>query len=194
MKRRTLIAGLGSLTASGVFAVGSGAFTSVSAARTVTVDVADDDRALLALDQRGTGERSDTDGLTDSLEFQIPGSDGDEYPAAEETDPAGVGTDSVYRFADDAASDQRGLFAVTNRGTQPVEVYSTQETTEGVPSVVMYDVETGDRLTETSPSTPLSVGGEPLLCGLEVDTHDVPAQPEAYDVTLTITAVATDSD
>lgn len=194
MKRRNFIATLGAAVASGSAVLGTGAFTSVSAARSVTVDVADDDRALLALDQRGTGERSDTDGLSDSLEFQIPGSDEDDYPAAEETDPAGVGTDSIYRFADDAADDQRGLFGVTNRGTQPVEVYSTQQTTEGVPSVVMYDIETGNRLTESSPSAPLAVGGEPLLCGLEIDTHGVPVKADEYEISLTITAVATNSD
>jgi len=181
------------LAGAGGLALGSGAFTSVSAARTVTVDVADDDQAFLALDQRGSGERSDTDGLSDALEFQFPGDDEADYPSGGATDPSGVGTDSVYRFGDDAASDQSGLFGVTNQGTQPVEVFSTQQTTDGVPSVTMYDTEDGSLLDEDSHSSPLGVG-DSLSCGLEIDTHGVPVSTDEYEVTLTITAVAVDGD
>ncbi|CQH61771.1 uncharacterized protein HHUB_3541 [Halobacterium hubeiense] len=191
MKRRTLIAGLGTLTVSSIFAVGSGAFTSVSAERTVTVDVADDNRALLKLEEVGSGRRSFKDGST--VAFDIPSPEEDDYGG---TDPEGVGTDSVYRFGGDAAHDRTGLFTVANQGTQSVEVYATQQSTEGVPTVVMYDAETGDRLTKSSPSDPLAVGGDPLPCGLEIDTHGVPVKEDdpEYEVTLTITAVATDAD
>jgi len=193
MKRRRFITGLGALAGAGGLALGSGAFTSVSAARTVTVDVADDDQAFLALDQRGSGKRSVTDGSSDALSFQFPGYDEADYPDGRETDPSGVGTDSVYRFGDDAASDQSGLFGVTNQGTQPVEVFSTQQTTDGVPSVTMYDTEDGSLLDEDSHSSPLGVG-DSLSCGLEIDTHGVPVRADEYDVTLTITAVAVDGD
>ncbi|WP_157501862.1 hypothetical protein [Halobacterium sp. CBA1126] len=189
MRRRTLIAGLGSLTVSSAFTMGLGAFTSVSATRTVNVDVADDNGAFLRLSEIGEGRRSYKDG--DTVAFDIPAPDEEDYGG---TDPEGVGTDSVYRFSGDAAHDEPGLFSVTNQGTQPVEVYATQQTTEGVPSVAIYDVETGDRLTETSPSTPLAVGGGPLLCGLEIDTHGVPVKADEYEISLTITAVATNSD
>lgn len=189
MKRRTLIAGLGGLAASGALAVGSGAFTSVSAARTVTVDVADDNRAFLRFTEIGEGRRSFEDGST--VAFDIPGPDEADYGG---TDPEGLGTDSVYRFSGDAAHEKPGLFGLTNQGTQPVEVYATQQATEGVPSVAMYDVETGDRLTESSPSAPLAVGGESLLCGLEIDTNGVPIKEDEYEISLTITAVATNAD
>lgn len=192
MKRRTLIAGLGSLTASSALAVGSGAFTSVSAERSVSVSVADDGYAFLRLNERGSGERSETDGGT--LEFSIPGDDEGEYPSGDPTDPEGLGTDSVYRFGADAAQDEAGLFAVRNQGTQPVEVYSTQDSTDGVPSVTMFDMDSGDLLTESSPSAPLGVGAGPLVCGLEIDTHGVPIQDDAYDIGLTINAVATDGN
>lgn len=191
MKRRTLIAGLGSLTASGVFAVGSGAFTSVSAQRTVTVETAADFSALLNLTQRGTGERSEFDGTPSQLEFNLPGDDEGGYPTGNPTDPAGLGTDSVYRFGRDAKGDVAGLFSIENQGTQPVHVYSTQTQTGGVPEVTMYNVENGGLLTESSPSNSLSVG-DGVLCGLEVDTHGVPVQESEYDVTLTINAVAAD--
>lgn len=189
MKRRTLLASLGGVTVSGIFAVGTGAFTSVSAQRNVSVSVADDDEAFLKLTQRGSGERSETDGVPEKIELQLPGDDEGDYPAGNPTDPEGLGTDSVYRFAEDAAHDEAGLFGVQNQGTQPVEVYSTQSVTGGIPSVTIFDVETGDRLTESDPSSELDTG-EKLLCGLEVDTHGVAANNNGYDVSLTINAVA----
>lgn len=191
MKRRTMIAGLGSLTASSMLAVGTGAFTSVSATRTVSVSIADDDDALLALTERGSGGRSEMDGSSSQLEFRLPGDDEDNYPTENPTDPEGLGTDSVYRFGRDAAGSKSGLFGIENRGTQPIQIYSTQSETSAVPKVTMYNVETGDRLTEGNPSFPLSTGKQ-LLCGLEIDTHGVPVKETEYDVTLTINAVAAD--
>lgn len=187
MKRRTLIAGLGSLTASSVLAVGTGAFTSVSATRTVSVSTAPDYEARLALTEQGVGGRSTIDGS--ELEFTLPGDNGDQYPTGNPTDPGGLGTDSVYRFGQDAAGGTPGLFGVENLGTQPVQIYSTQSETSGVPEVTIYNVSTGHNLTEDSPSSPLSTGNQ-LLCGLEIDTHGVSVQKAEYDVTLTINAVA----
>jgi len=191
MNRRTLIAGFGSLTASSMLAMGTGAFTSVSANRTVSVQTASDYDAFLTLTQRGVGERSEMDGTPSQLEFELPGDDEDEHPSGNPTDPQGLGTDSVYRFGRDAKGEASGLFSVENQGTQPVQIYSTQSETSGVPEVTMYDVETGNRLTAGSPSSPLPTGNR-LLCGLEVDTHGVPVREAEYDVTLTINAVATD--
>jgi len=192
MKKRRLLTILGTLAGGGSLALGTGAFTTVSADRTVSIAVADDAYAFLRLNERGSGERSEIDGGT--LKFNIPGDDEDQYPSGNPTDPDGLGTDSVYRFGEDAAHDQSGLFAVRNQGTQPVEVYSTQDSTAGVPTVTMFDVDSGDLLTENSPSAPLGVGAGPLVCGLEIDTHGVPIQDEAYDIELTINAVATDGD
>ncbi|WP_239685502.1 hypothetical protein [Halolamina pelagica] len=183
------MAGLGSLTAGSVLAVGSGAFTSVSARRTVSVQTAADYESLLGLTQIGAGERSELDGTPSQLEFTLPGDDEDEYPSQDPTNPQGLGTDSVYRFGQDAGAETSGLFAVENLGTQPVQVYSTQSDTSGVPEVTMYNVETGNLLTKNSPSATLPTANR-LLCGLEVDTHGVPVRETEYDVTLTITAVA----
>ncbi|WP_267640721.1 hypothetical protein [Haloarchaeobius amylolyticus] len=176
---------------SGAFAIGTEAFTNVSTNRNINIQTTDDYVAVFTLTQQGTGRRSLLDGNPSELQFDIPSPDEGNYPAGNPTDPEGLGIDSVYRFGEDAAHDEPGLFGVKNQGTQPVEVYSTQETTAGVPSVTMYDVETGNLLTESSPSGPLAVG-EQLICGLEIDTHGVPVQEEEYDVTLTINAVATD--
>jgi hypothetical protein len=192
MKRRRFISALGGLAGVGSVIVGSGAFNFANVERSVSIDVADDAYAFLRLNERGSGERSEIDG--GKLKFNIPGDDEAAYPTGNPTDPDGLGTDSVYRFGADASHDESGLFGVRNQGTQPVEVYSTQETTEGVPSVTMYDVETGDLLTESSPSSELGVGAGPLVCGLEIDTHGVPIRDEAYDVDLTINAVVPGDD
>lgn len=192
MKRRSFLAGVGTLAGVGSFAFGTSAFSFANVERSVSINVADDAYAFLRLNDRGTGERSEIDGGT--LKFNIPGEEGAGYPSGNPTDPEGLGRDSVYRFGEDAAHDEDGLFAVRNQGTQPVEVYSTQETTEGVPSVTMYNADNGELLTESSPSSPLGVGSGPLVCGLEIDTHGVPIQDEAYDVDLIINAVAAGDD
>jgi len=77
---------------------------------------------------------------------------------------------------------------VKNQGTQSVKIYSTQEDTDGVPTVTMFDAKTGKLLTESSPSNPIEVGDE-LRAGLEIDTQDVDIS--SYNVHLTINAVAT---
>lgn len=188
MKRRQVLGALSALT-SGVV-VGTGAFTSVSAERTVSVRVADDDEALLKLTQRGDGRRSYSDGGPETVGFDIPGPSESAYGG---TDPEGVGTDSVYRFSGDGGHDEPGLFGAVNQGTQPVEIYSTQQTTDGIPEVALYDIETGSVLTEASPSQPIDVGNQ-LLCGLEVDTSGVDIQQTPYNVTLSINALGIDSD
>lgn len=184
MKRRSFIRTFaGSVAASGLV-VGSGAFNFANVERTVSISVVDDDEAFLKLTQRGTGRRSYADGATEMVGFDIPGPSESDYGG---TDPDGLGTNSVYRFDSDAASDELGLFGVMNQGTNPVEVYSSQASTNGVPSITIFDVESGETLTENSPSEPLGVGEE-LICGLEIDTHDTPVRDDDYDVTLSINA------
>jgi hypothetical protein len=187
MKRRRFLTALGGVTGAGSLIVGSGAFNFVNVERTVSITVADDRQAFLKLTQRGSGERSEVDGHPDTLEFSFPGDDDGDYPNGNPTNPDGLGTDSVYRFAADAAHDESGLFGITNQGTDPVEVYSTQSTTSGVPSVTIFDVNSGDLLTDSAPSDPLVVG-ETLVCGLEIDTHDIDVQADNYDVSLSIHA------
>lgn len=179
---------LGGLAGSSSLAFGTSAFTSVSAERSVSVSVADDDKAFLQLTERGAGRRSYEDGGT--VGFDIPSPDEGDYGG---TNPEGLGTDSVYRFGSDAAHNESGLLAVQNQGTQPIQIYSTQETTDGIPSITLYNVDTQNLLTENSPSEKVSVGGQ-LVCGLEIDTSDVPIKESDYDVQLTINAVGIGSD
>ncbi|AFZ73149.1 hypothetical protein [Natronobacterium gregoryi] len=185
MRRRTFIGGLGAITAGGSVVFGSGAFTSVEARRSITVETEDDHSAFLVLDEIDEGERADIDG--GQLKFQFPGQSEHEYPDGDETDPEGLGSDSIYRFSSDVGADGPGLFEVKNQGTQSVEIYSTQAETNGVPSVEMYDVETGELLTADDPSASIGVG-ESLPAGLQIETHDI--DTDSYNVVLTIHAAA----
>jgi hypothetical protein len=171
MNRRTVLAGLGSLTAGGL-AVGSGAFTSVNAERSVSVATSRDSDAYLELVPIGRGFRSATDGP--ELEFNIPGLGETGDDGYNEQDPEGVGVDSVYRFGRDGQADEPGLFEIRNQGTQPVRVWTTQPQLEnGEPKVDIYNVENGEVLTEDDRSRLVEVGGEPILGGLRIDTHGV---------------------
>ena len=72
-----------------------------------------------------------------------------------------------------------------------MEVFSTQQDSSGEPSVALYDVDTGELLTEDNPSEALSVGNG-ILCGLEIDTHGITIADELkeFSITLTINAAA----
>ncbi|MFB6179014.1 MAG: hypothetical protein ABEI77_04740 [Halorientalis sp.] len=183
MKRRGYIAGFGTVVASGGFVLSSGAFTSVSADRTITVNVADDTDALLKIDSVGDGGRSTT--KNGQLKLNIPGTDEDKYGG---TDPDGIGTDSVYWFGADAGGSLGdGLFKITNQGTQDVNVYGTDGSEDDEPSVAMFDADSETVFTESNPYESLGIG-KTLYCGIRLDTHG--ADVAHYDVPMMINAVA----
>jgi hypothetical protein len=113
MQRRKFIAGLGSLAAAGAAGIGTGAFTNVSATRTVNVSTTGDTGAYLQMDP-SVGANSTYSGWD---------SDGDEVV---------VNLDSVNK---DAKSNFYELFQVTNQGTQDVVVYVNPEPGNGVTPV-----------------------------------------------------------
>ncbi|UWG51841.1 DUF1102 family protein [Halalkaliarchaeum sp. AArc-CO] len=108
MKRRNILAALGTLSAGGAFTVGSGAFSSVSAERGITVNVADDTDAFLRL-APCTGSPNgkyvdNTDGL---LTIDLS--------AGNENDPpggSGVNPEALSVF--------HNVFEIGNQGTQDV--------------------------------------------------------------------------
>lgn len=113
MKRRNFIVGLGALSAGGAAAVGSGAFTSAVAKRDVSVEVADDSEAYLALESND--------------EYAIENSDGTlELDFSQEVSGEGshVGERSAYVFGKGNAweNPENGLFTVKNQGTKDVEI------------------------------------------------------------------------
>lgn len=170
MNRRRFLASVGGLTAAGSAALGTGAFTSVEAERSVSVSVADDDRAFLRLEplvnngiDGDSTRRSFSDGQT--VGFEIPGNGGGENPNAE-----GVGLDSVYEFHD--------LLKVSNQGTQPVQLRSTYNRGNFADLALVND---NGVLKDDPPE--LSVGGN-IDVGLLIDTHG--SEIGGFDETLTI--------
>ena len=187
MKRRTLLAGVGSLTAASSLVFGSGAFTSVSADRSVNVEVADDNQSLLAVHERGDsqyveGGRSSKGG--DTVSFSFPG------VGRQINDPdLGLGVDSVYEFTQDSGEAdsqdvEEGLARIQNQGTQPVEVYTVHESDTGL-GIELFDVADPDWTALRDDPVELSVGGE-VIVGVRIRTHG--AGTGDFDETLTIVA------
>ena len=173
MNRRRFLTTLGVSAGATSLALGSGAYTTVSAQRTVSVDVADDFRAFLRLEpltKRGMDDdptgRSGTPGR--SVAFDIPGIRDGENTAA-----SGIAPDSVYEF--------RGLLEVINQGTQPVTLWS--EYNGELADVTLVDSD-GDVLRSDPPT--LDVGGDGLDVGLQIDTRGT--ETREYDETITIIA------
>ncbi|WP_336136871.1 hypothetical protein [Natronomonas amylolytica] len=172
MKRRRFLAGAGALAGASGLTIGSGAFTSVSAERSVSIAVTDDYGAFLRLkpltdagiDSDPTG-RSSTPG--DKVRFDIPGVYGGENQEAE-----GVAPDSVYEFHD--------LLRIKNQGTQEVTVQS--EYHGGALEELALVTDEG-RLSEDPPSLQV---GDSIDVGLYIDTHG--SDTGDYDETLTIVA------
>ncbi|OLZ39552.1 hypothetical protein A6E15_00490 [Natrinema saccharevitans] len=102
MKRRNVVLGLGTIVAGGGAALGTGAFSSVEAERTVTVETAGDANAFLALTPAsGASEYVDDSG--DTIEIDITGN-------SEGAD--GINQNALTSFDE--------LVTVTNQGTNDV--------------------------------------------------------------------------
>lgn len=105
MNRRTLLATVGAAAGSAALGVGTGAFTSVSADRAATVQVADDATGYVGLSPStgSNGQFATQQGGELLLQFDDSGNGG-----------LGVGQSSNYQFND--------VFTVENQGTQDVFV------------------------------------------------------------------------
>lgn len=108
MNRRTFLIGAGSVAAGSAAAMGTGAFTSVSAKRTVNVDTAADNDAFLKLDPSGsTNNAYASNAGNGTVQLNLNGSaDGS---------GSGLNDDALTRIFD--------IFTIKNHGTQPVVVY-----------------------------------------------------------------------
>lgn len=173
--RRKLLGGVAGIISSS-FALGTGAFSRVSAQRAVHVDIADDDRAFLRLeplvDEGIDGEatrRSFSNGQ--SVGFEISGNGN-----GENSDAEGVGLDSVYEFHE--------LLEISNQGTQSVQLHSTY----GGSDLADLALVSEDGVLRDDPPT-LAVGGS-VDVGLYLDTHG--SEIGEFDETLTIVAEATE--
>jgi hypothetical protein len=119
--RRKFIAGLGALATGSAAAMGTGAFTSVSAGRSLNVEVSEDSSALLAIEP---GDGPNGDYVTQS---------GDTVSIDIATDTDGDGNQDGLGLNEDATTIIKDLFRVTNQGTQDVGVWVS-----GVPEGIVF--------------------------------------------------------
>lgn len=108
MNRRKFLATLGVATTGTSAAAGTGAFTSVSANRSVSVQVASDSNALLGLVPGNTGLVTESDG---TLQINL---DGTGTPAE------GVNFDAVTQIGSHENPEEDHAFKIVNQGTQSV--------------------------------------------------------------------------
>jgi hypothetical protein len=109
MQRRNLLIGMGSLAAGGAATIGTGAFSTVTANRTVNVSVADDNDALLAFDASG----NDNSAYATKSGAQI----------SIDLDSSNSTTEGGEGINQDATTEIFDIFDVENQGTQNAIVY-----------------------------------------------------------------------
>ena len=169
MKRRNLIAAIGTIGAAGT-AIGTGAFTSVEAERSATINIAEEDTGLLAL------ERSDdepggfviTDGNNrNRIRFDFNNVSGVVDEAK------GVGSDSIYRFD--------RLFDVRNQGTQTVYFESNFNDIGGLDDIALYVEERDDLHLDGDTAVVKLESGDSAALGFEIDSSDDNVDPNGSD-------------
>ena len=94
MERRKFIAGLGSLTAAGAAGIGTGAFTTASAERTMNVNVASDSSGFVEITAQNSTYASGTD--DGQLEINFNGDNLGIFPG----DAEGLNPGSTFNFDD----------------------------------------------------------------------------------------------
>jgi hypothetical protein len=165
---------MGGLAGAGGLA-GTGAFTSVAADRDLTVTVADDADALLAMEP--------SDGPNGAYASQSDGTIRFQFGDDSATDGSGVGLDSVYEFDN--------VFTVTNQGTQPVYVW-VEFDFDGTP----FDSEMVWLYPDSDPSIRLNDGpnsvvelpvGATVAMGVHVETPESGSLTE-YTLPATVSA------
>lgn len=114
MKRRTLLVGLGAVSAG--LSVGTGAFTSVTAERDVEISVVEDDDAFVSVDTTDGPNAEYADIDSDSGEFGLD---------VTNTEAGGNG------LTPEAVTDAADVFEVRNQGTQEVGLTVTPTTNLG---------------------------------------------------------------
>ncbi|WP_050032780.1 LamG domain-containing protein [Halorubrum halophilum] len=178
MERRKFILAIGGIASTGA-AVGSGAFTSVEATRDVSVSVADDTNAYLAmepLDSPNGNQFASTDGDVIALDFSQSGNNG-----------SGLGTNSIYNFDK--------VFQIANQGTQGVYVWAkfsspTGDFDIGSPDTDIWLYPNGDpddKLRDSEDDVLYLPTGSSVDIGVYVDTDDLDVDDD-QELTMTVRA------
>jgi len=113
MQRRKFIAGLGSLAAAGAAGIGTGAFTSVSADRSVSIATAGDANAFLGFTKAQDGDGNVYPNAQEYVEISN-GQVSLDFTSSEDTSGSASGINK------NAKSTFDNLFDITNNGTQEV--------------------------------------------------------------------------
>jgi hypothetical protein len=205
MERRKFVVGLGALASGGAAAVGTGAFTSVTADRSVDVEVAGDASAYLALRRASddgsdpganSGEYVDISSGEVSFDFSSTSNGGDGFNPNSVTviedliEVQNQGTQSAFLGVDlsnldvsDGSGNQAGVeLAVSNpddAGTNPDQEQEANIAFEGSGNAV------GNA---TSPSSYELNEGEAVHLDLTVDTTNFNAANVSTSGTITIIA------
>ncbi len=195
MRRRKYLLGLGSLAAGGAAAMGTGAFTSVEADRTVNVKVAGDAEAYLGLQQTSNPNSQD----------YIHKDSGEITLALANSDNGGSGFNQrATTWIDD-------VLQVRNQGTQTINFWVKFNATEdgstdfydgddSSGTIYFYPSDDTEAKTSSDP-TPLNkdqgsdeesvltlTPGESAKLGLYVDTHSLEKDEESNELTATFYA------
>lgn len=163
MKRRHLLGAVTS-TIGAPLALGTGAFSSTRAERSVKAEVVDDSEAYLQIDAEATGiagrsSEVDVGKRGDVAAFRIPGPEDDLVGG---TDPGGVGVNSEYWFGN--------MAVIRNQGTQQISVYS--EYSGSLEQVAIFDTtDQSTLLTSKSSGRKLSPG-ESFTMGIYLKIGD----------------------
>jgi len=153
----------------------SGAFTSVSAERTVSVNVADDANALLGLE--GNSSSDNANYVTTENGQVVIDLDQTVSPGG----GSGVNKNATTRFDH--------LLNVSNQGSQTATITAelSGSTPAGVTSVSLYDSNDGSSIGPGS-GNPIGAGNQMSL-GLEIVTDDT-ASTGSFNMTIVINATA----
>lgn len=152
MKRRKLLASLGSLAAVGSAGIGTSAFTSVRANRTITVDVVNDHEAFLMFDTSLMSSRNDAFSSFEEGQLVVDFA---------ETDVGGQGVNRQ------AVSQFDQVFKLKNRGTQPVNVWFEHD----LPGVTFYRFDPDSNSLDGPENAKIGLAvGAHMKIGVEVDT------------------------
>jgi hypothetical protein len=213
--RRSVLVGLGGLVAGGGTLIGTGAFTTVEAQRTVNVQTAGDASAFLGIE---AATRNDDTGSTPGNETQTPANE-NEY-VVQNGDTVQINLDGNSEAASglnqNAKTTFRNLVKLTNNGTQNVQTLNLDiaadsgSLSSGVMKFTVYDGSTritvddnsdilGNSGNDGNGSTTSSLGpGETINFGMIIDLlggNDLPESSgsEVTNYTLTITAETTNT-
>ncbi|MYL68825.1 DUF1102 domain-containing protein [Halorubrum distributum] len=184
MERRKFVVGLGALASGSAAAVGTGAFTSVTANRSVDVEVAGDANAYLSL-QQISGSPNSQQYVTNSsgeIGFDFSDSNGD-------INGNGNG------FNPDAVTEVDRLLRVANQGTQDVDVsVDLSSLSTGSADVSIFADGNSSNSEYTGSGTDISntsvtlAPGDSMVLNLEVDTNG--QDPVSTSGTITFNADA----